>query len=154
MAQRAPLIRRDQRLSLETKIGKTSVVSATGSRTGGYFCEVCQCALKDSGAYLDHINGRKRMSSVRQGAVRSREELGMTLRGVRCVRVSRPTGAGHVDAYATCIVAAGARSLRDIEAQARGDEFTIRYNAAASLRECRYAEQDARSRVAGVRECV
>lgn len=70
----------------------------------------------------------------------------MTLRCVRCVRVSRPTGAGHVDAYATCIVAAGARSLRDIEAQARGDEFTIRYDdAAAPLRECRYAEQDARS---------
>jgi U4/U6.U5 tri-snRNP component SNU23 len=27
---------------------------------GGFYCEDCQCLLKDSSSYLDHINGKKR----------------------------------------------------------------------------------------------
>lgn len=28
---------------------------------GGFFCRVCNLAIKDSNSYLDHINSRKRM---------------------------------------------------------------------------------------------
>ena len=30
----------------------------------GYWCDVCQCLLKDSMAYLDHINGKKHQRAL------------------------------------------------------------------------------------------
>ena len=35
------------------------------SKSSGYYCEVCECSLKDSVAYLDHINGKKRTVSFK-----------------------------------------------------------------------------------------
>jgi U4/U6.U5 tri-snRNP component SNU23 len=31
------------------------------AKSGGNYCEVCDTTLKDSVAYLDHINGKRRM---------------------------------------------------------------------------------------------
>lgn len=43
-------------------VGKYTVVTTNSalSQRGGYYCDVCECLLKDSTTYLDHINGKKR----------------------------------------------------------------------------------------------
>ncbi len=41
-----------------SQIGRRVLLNKTGvSGSGGYYCDVCDCVIKDSVAYLDHING-------------------------------------------------------------------------------------------------
>ena len=74
-SDRAFLKARRQKVDMDSKVGSTQIVSAelatktsTGigkigddvTKTGvGWHCKVCDCFLKDSHTYLDHINGRK-----------------------------------------------------------------------------------------------
>jgi U4/U6.U5 tri-snRNP component SNU23 len=69
---------RKSKVDIESKVGSTEMVSAeaaattaTGditdgvTKTGvGWHCKVCDCFLKDSHTYLDHINGRKHQRSL------------------------------------------------------------------------------------------
>lgn len=58
---RAFLKARSQRVALDGSVGTVRVVKTDEvAKAGGYYCEVCECGLKDSVAYLDHINGKKR----------------------------------------------------------------------------------------------
>jgi U4/U6.U5 tri-snRNP component SNU23 len=61
-SKRAYLQARQGPLALERKLGKMQVISVTtpDSQKGGYFCKVCECVLRDSATYMDHINGKKR----------------------------------------------------------------------------------------------
>ncbi|KAL6146512.1 hypothetical protein ACLB2K_057190 [Fragaria x ananassa] len=34
------------------------------SQQAGYFCSVCECVVKDSANYLDHINGKKHQRAL------------------------------------------------------------------------------------------
>ena len=60
------LQRRTDDLNLESRIGKYTVVNANTplAQRGGFFCSVCDCLLKDSITYLDHINGRKHQQAL------------------------------------------------------------------------------------------
>lgn len=53
---------RKAELKLEDKLGKIQTVTkeTTKENEAGYTCEVCNCVMKDSQTYLDHINGKKR----------------------------------------------------------------------------------------------
>jgi hypothetical protein len=63
--QRAPLVRqRSDKVNFASKIGRVSVVNIASQSSGAFYCDLCKCAIKDSTAYLDHINGRKRMLLV------------------------------------------------------------------------------------------
>jgi U4/U6.U5 tri-snRNP component SNU23 len=66
-SDRAFLKPRKDKLDLESKVGKIEMINPTtveGATSAGFWCEVCACLLKDSASYLDHINGKKRMSEI------------------------------------------------------------------------------------------
>ena len=64
--QRELLTARDTRINLRTDVGRTGVVTDTTplAQRGGFFCEVCDCLVKDSMNYLDHINGKKHQRAM------------------------------------------------------------------------------------------
>ncbi|KAH0478420.1 MAG: uncharacterized protein KVP18_002555 [Porospora cf. gigantea A] len=59
--QRTFLRTRDERVDLTLELNKTKTVNLHGARNeqGGFFCMHCDCLLKDSQSWLDHINGKK-----------------------------------------------------------------------------------------------
>lgn len=59
IVERAKLKPRDRDLDLAAKLNKSQMQSSSmpANQHGGYYCDVCDCTLKDSLAFLDHING-------------------------------------------------------------------------------------------------
>eukprot|EP01125_Pyxidicula_operculata_P006227 TRINITY_DN2166_c0_g1_i1.p1 TRINITY_DN2166_c0_g1~~TRINITY_DN2166_c0_g1_i1.p1 ORF type:complete len:173 (-),score=53.83 TRINITY_DN2166_c0_g1_i1:335-853(-) len=59
--QRKNLEGRDFAFDFDDEIGKVRVMSTTTSQSqrGGFYCEVCDCTMKDSANYVDHLNGKK-----------------------------------------------------------------------------------------------
>eukprot|EP01025_Chloroclados_australasicus_P026981 TRINITY_DN2677_c1_g1_i2.p1 TRINITY_DN2677_c1_g1~~TRINITY_DN2677_c1_g1_i2.p1 ORF type:complete len:259 (-),score=32.58 TRINITY_DN2677_c1_g1_i2:718-1419(-) len=58
--ERKLLINRDYDLDLQSKVGKSQIITAVTplNQQAGFYCSVCDCILRDSQSYLDHINGK------------------------------------------------------------------------------------------------
>ncbi|CAG8646366.1 4276_t:CDS:2, partial [Acaulospora morrowiae] len=57
---------RTERVVLDTNLNKIQVVQSTGlaSKQPGFHCKECDCVVKDSVNFLDHINGKKHQRAL------------------------------------------------------------------------------------------
>ncbi len=86
LAEMKPVQARDASIDFLKHVGKpTTAQDATADVVGGFYCDVCDCVMKDSANYLDHINGkkRKRKDSCDHLILLDQRALGTSLRAER-----------------------------------------------------------------------
>ena len=81
---------------IDDKVGLSEVVSdaptpgtAVSKNGVGWHCAVCDCYLKDSAAYLDHINGKKHQRALGYSMRVEKQDKSQVMAKLREVRRSK-----------------------------------------------------------------
>ena len=142
-SKRAFLKSRSNRVDLTSKLGSVEIIDPkAASNTGGaavtgngvtkctdgvgWHCRVCDCFLKDSLTYLDHINGKKHQRYLGYSMrveKSTAEEVGSVLKGL-AEKKSSESGADAVDAvdFEEVVKAKEEEALRRKQERARRRE--------------------------------
>ncbi|KAJ3011346.1 zinc finger, matrin-type 2 [Thoreauomyces humboldtii] len=55
---------RNSAVDLTYNLNKTQIVQSNDNQQPGFYCKECDCTLKDSVSYLDHINGARHQKNL------------------------------------------------------------------------------------------
>eukprot|EP00919_Chromeraceae_sp_WS-2016_P010107 GHVR01023711.1.p1 GENE.GHVR01023711.1~~GHVR01023711.1.p1 ORF type:complete len:236 (+),score=88.06 GHVR01023711.1:176-883(+) len=97
--ERKNLVHRDYDLKLDHKLGKKQIITASTPKPyqGGFWCDTCECLIKDSLAWLDHINGRRHNKLLGFSMRVDNVTVGQVKRKLRTLREESDTPAIGVD---------------------------------------------------------
>lgn len=137
-SDRAFLKAREGKVDLESKVGKVEVIkpNTTEHAAGpGFHCEVCDCLLKDSASYLDHINGKKHQRALgfsmrveRANVDKVKERLGLLKKTI-------------IDKDTTPVLSAGDAYERKLALQVAEEEIQKRRKKEEALAKKREREE-------------
>jgi len=130
---------------LESKAGTTQIVTAAALEAGvgaGYWCEVCSSLLKDSSAYLNHVNGKKHQKAL--GFSMRVERVGADVVKSKLealkLKLASASGAGASSSATAAAVTAAAAAPID---ESRNGEEAARKKKRALDAEARRKEREA-----------
>jgi len=86
-------------LQIDKMVGRTMVVTANTplAQQGGFYCSVCDCVVKDSISWLDHINGKKHNRALGMNMRAERATLEQVQERLRTHKPSDRKNAPSVD---------------------------------------------------------
>jgi len=150
-SKRAFLKSREATMGLEKDAGKARILSEPElqQRASGWYCDVCDCLLRDSASYLDHVNGKKhqralgfsmRVERVDVSAVRERLSQISSERQARQAEVQRRAEVDPAQEWEARLEQA--ERAQEDERRAKRDRKRRRDDAPAVLEEADEEEDD------------
>jgi len=99
MKDMKPAQARADPINLEFGLGRTYQITETTpeSQMGGFFCDVCDCVIKDSQNYLDHINGKKHQRALGTSLTPERATLNQVRARFKFVKTKKKQETVQVD---------------------------------------------------------
>lgn len=83
---------RKDKLELAANLNKIQVVNTAGALADqpGFYCKTCDCLLKSSDAYLDHVNGRRHQKKMGYSMRVQRSTIDEVQKRLQIVKESKP----------------------------------------------------------------
>mmetsp|Transcript_44930 Transcript_44930/g.70421 ORF Transcript_44930/g.70421 Transcript_44930/m.70421 type:complete len:217 (+) Transcript_44930:158-808(+) len=115
--------RKGNQVDINALVGKTQVVTGNTpiQQSGGFYCTVCQCLVKDSISWLDHVNGKKHNRALGMNMRVERSSVEQVQKRFKTVKPSDRHAAKPVDSERSALEELDAKidALREEEERAK-----------------------------------